>query len=610
MMLLKNLNKINKNNLILNFSKSIQKQSYLTTTTTATNNVINKNKNNINTTEVVIENDEDEINNENYLKQYSQSRDQMMNDYKEKTGKEIYESKARKITHTIKDFRKQFNDKLENGNKLTDIEAIILAGRVKSIRISSNKLVFIDIISSLSNQEISYDEIIGTNNENGDRLNGGQYSLQVMADKKFYKDNTEFETIILNLRRGDIIEINGLPAKTKVGEISIIPREINILTPCIRPIPQKLIDKEIRYRNRPLDFLVNTSTQKAFYIRSKMISYLRRFLVEKGYLEVDTPILSTNVGGANAKPFKTHSNSLNLDLFLRISPELFLKQLIISGFDKVFEIGKQFRNEGIDLTHNPEFTTCEFYQAYADYETMMTMTEELLSGMVYDTLGTYEVPLPSNPEIKINFKGPYKRINFIDKIQELTGRQLPKDLVSYDCIPDLLDICDSNNIKCKEPYTPTRILDEMASTLLEPLCIQPTFIQDHPLAMSPLAKIHRDSSQRTERFELFVGGKELVNAYSELNDPKEQRKRFLAQSMDRTTGDEEAQILDESFCNALELALPPTGGWGLGIDRLCMLFSNTTTIKDVILFPTMKPIQQQQQQQQQQQENQQKDKKE
>ncbi|KAM9977595.1 hypothetical protein ACTFIR_011462 [Dictyostelium discoideum] len=595
MLLFRNLNKINKNNLILNISKNIQKSSYST-------NVLNKTNQTNN-----IENEESEdINNENYLKHYSQSREQMMNDYKDKTGKDIYESKARPITHTIKEFRKQFKDQLENGSKLTDIEQpIILAGRVKSIRISSNKLVFIDINSSLTNQEISYNDIIqqqqqqqqqqnSDSNENG-RIKGGQYSLQVMADKKFYKNSLEFENIILNLRRGDIIEVNGLPAKTKVGEISIIPIEINILTPCVRPIPQKLIDKEIRYRNRPLDFLVNPTTQKPFYIRSKMITYLRKFLVEKGYLEVDTPILSTNVGGANAKPFKTHSNSLNLDLFLRISPELFLKQLIISGFDKVFEIGKQFRNEGIDLTHNPEFTTCEFYQAYADYETMMTMTEELLSGMVYDTLGSYEVVLPSNPDIKINFKGPYQRINFIDKIQELTGRQLPEDLVSYDCIPELLDICNENNIRCKEPYTPTRILDEMASTLLEPLCIQPTFIQDHPLAMSPLAKIHRSSAQRTERFELFVGGKELVNAYSELNDPKEQRKRFLAQSMDRTSGDEEAQILDESFCNSLELALPPTGGWGLGIDRLCMLFSNTTTIKDVILFPTMKPINQQKQ---------------
>jgi len=518
---------------------------------------------------------EEDMESETYLKQYFQAREDMVREYSEKTGKQIYEAKARQLSHSLVDFRKEFQGQLENGGKMLDRDTVVVAGRIKSIRISSGKLFFIDIRAPNLDSESNIDE--------------PQSSLQVMADLKFYQDANEFSVMQNVLRKGDIIEIRGLPAKSKVGELSIIPKEISLLTPCMRPIPFKLRDKENRYRNRALDFIVNPQNQRAFLIRSKVINFIRSYFTERGFLEVDTPILSTNVGGANAKPFKTHSNSLDLDLFLRISPELFLKQLVISGFDRVFEIGKQFRNEGIDLTHNPEFTTCEFYQAYSDYNEIVKLTEDLLSKMVYEILGTYEVPLPSNPEIMISFKAPFQKISFIDKIEELVGRKLPKDLVSYDCIPELLEICKENGIHCKTPHTPTRILDEMASTLLEPLCTQPTFIMDHPLAMSPLAKLHRDSEQKTERFELFVGGKELVNAYSELNNPKEQRERFYAQSKDRTTGDDEAQILDEGYCSALEYGLPPTGGWGLGVDRLCMLFSNTTTIKDVILFPTMKP---------------------
>ncbi|EGC37312.1 hypothetical protein DICPUDRAFT_150147 [Dictyostelium purpureum] len=576
-MLIRNINKINKSKTLINLNKCYYASK--------------KNNNNIFKNETVDgEHQEiDEINDEKYLQIYSSSREEMINNIRKGTGKQIYEAKERKLTHSIKEYRNEFSG-LGNGNKLLD-KSVVLVGRIKSIRNSSNKLTFIDLVSSYSNQPI-VDDVIKVENNETLKMTGAQFSLQVMADFKFFENQNHYPILMENLRKGDIIEIIGYPAKSQKGELSVIPKDINILTPCNRPIPLKINDKEIRYRNRPLDFLVNPENQRAFFIRSKVINYVRSFLVERGFLEVDTPILSTNVGGANAKPFITRSNSLNLDLFLRISPELFLKQLVVAGFDKVFELGKQFRNEGIDLTHNPEFTTCEFYQAYADYETIVKLTEEMLSGMVYSIFGTYEIPFPANPEIKLNFKAPFQRINFIDKIEELTGRTLPKDLTSYDCIPELLDICRDNNIHCKEPYTPTRILDEMASTLIEPLCIQPTFVIDHPLAMSPLAKIHRSNNQRTERFELFVGGKELVNAYSELNDPKEQRKRFLAQSQDRITGDDEAQILDESFCNALEYGLPPTGGWGLGIDRLCMLFSNTTTIKDVLFFPTMKPIEQ------------------
>ncbi|GAM23571.1 hypothetical protein SAMD00019534_067460 [Acytostelium subglobosum LB1] len=506
---------------------------------------------------------------ESHEDQFAESRDEMLKTYERVTGKKLYSPEAREHTHQVSTIRTQYDHALEPGERVVDT-LVSLAGRIKSVRISSSKLSFIDIVAD-------------------------GHSIQVMADLKQYAEPTHYATIINTIRRGDFIEVRGTPAKTKVGELSIIPKEIILLTPALRPIPTRLINKEVRYRNRHLDFLVNgPKIRNAFLIRSRMIAFLRNYLVERNFLEVDTPILATNVGGANAKPFKTHSNSLNLDLFLRISPELYLKQLVISGFDRVFEVGKQFRNEGIDLTHNPEFTTCELYQAYADYNTMMSLTEDLLSKMVYDAVGSYKVPLPSNNEIIIDFTPPFKRIHFIPKIEEFVGRSLPADLVSHDSIPELLSICREHGVDIGAPYTPTRLLDALASHFLEPLCTQPTFLIDHPRAMSPLAKLHRSNPQYTERFELFVGGKELVNAYTELNDPVDQRSRFMAQSQDRSKGDDEAQIMDEGYCKAMEYGLPPTGGWGLGIDRLCMLLSNNVSIKDVILFPTMKPLAQQQ----------------
>eukprot|EP01133_Synstelium_polycarpum_P003477 gene3477-3967_t len=463
--------------------------------------------------------------------------------YEKTTGRKVYAGDARVHTHTVAQYRTEYDTLLAAGEKRPDTP-IVVAGRVRSVRVSSNKLAFIDVMAN-------------------------NHTIQVMADLKQYSNAEHYPVVVSTVRLGDIIEINGYPAKTKVGELSIIPKEIILLTPCLRPIPNRLISKEQRYRKRHLDFMVNgQKIRGAFETRSRMISFLRRYLEERGFLEVDTPILSTNVGGANAKPFKTYSNSLDLGLFMRISPELYLKQLVISGFDRVFEIGKQFRNEGIDLTHNPEFTTCELYQAYADYNTMMELTEDLISKMVFDAVGSYKVPLPSNNDVTIDFTPPFKRIHFIPKIEEFVGRKLPADLVSYDCIPELLQICKESGVQCSAPHTPSRILDTMAGHFLEPLCTQPTFIIDHPRVMSPLAKLHRSNPNYTERFELFVGGKELVNAYSELNDAADQRSRFMSQSQDRQTGDDEAQILDEGYCNAMEYGLPPTGGWGLGIDRL------------------------------------------
>ncbi|EGG17457.1 leucyl-tRNA synthetase [Cavenderia fasciculata] len=514
--------------------------------------------------DIIGELDSDDEDGESFEEKFEEQRGDMIRAYEQASGKKVYAAEERSHTHTTESYRAEFESKLTPGSKLADVETVV-AGRIVSVRTASTKLSFIDIMT-----------------------NG--HSLQIMADLKHYANKDQFQPIVETLRRGDIIEIRGVPSKTKVGELSIIPKEITLLTPCLKPIPLRLINKDTRYRKRHLDFLVNGhKIRDAFIVRSRMISFLRNYLVERGFLEVDTPVLSTNVGGAMAKPFRTHSNALDLDLFLRISPELYLKQLVISGFDRVFEIGKQFRNEGVDLTHNPEFTTCELYQAYGDYHTMMALTEDLISKMVYDITGSYRVPLPADNDIEIDFTPPFRRLHFIPKIEELSGEKLPEDLMSYDNLPHLLRICQKHHVRVSEPHTPTRILDALASHYLEPLCVQPTFIVDHPRAMSPLAKLHRDNSQWTERFEMFVGGKELVNAYSELNDPTDQRDRFIQQSKDRLTGDDEAQIYDEGYCNALDYGLPPTGGWGLGIDRLVMLLTNNVSIRDVIFFPTMKP---------------------
>ena len=395
-----------------------------------------------------------------------------------------------------------------------------------------------------------------------------------------YKEFKEYDI-------GDIIGITGFVFKTKTGEISIHAKKVTLLSKSLRPLPEKfhgLKDTDLRYRQRYVDLIMNPEVKETFVKRAEIIKEIRRFMNEKGYMEVETPILTTVATGDAARPFITHHNTLDLQMYLRIAPELNLKRLIVGGYDKVFEIGKNFRNEGMDIKHNPEFTNMEFYSAFEDYNDMMKMSEELISTVAQNTLGTTTITYEDK---EINLAPEWKKITMIDAIKEVTG----VDFNTINTDEEAQAIAKEKGVQFEDiKNTRGHIINEFFETFVEETLIQPTFVMDYPVEVSPLTKRKQDDPRLVERFELFIGGREYGNAYSELNDPIDQYERFLKQVEAKEKGDEEAGGMDEDFVNALEIGMPPTGGMGIGLDRLIMLLTNSASIRDVLFFPTMKPL--------------------
>lgn len=503
--------------------------------------------------------------------EYFKLRTQSVAKLKELGGDQLPYPHKFHVSTSLENYISKYND-LKEG-EVIESDNVSVAGRIHAIRESGAKLIFYD-------------------------LRGEGTKLQIMATAKYYYDEAKFSEETDKIKRGDIIGVEGIPSKTKKGELSIIPKRLKLLSPCLHMLPHLyfgLKDKETRFRQRYLDLILNNRVRGIFEIRSKIIAYIRRFLDELGFLEVETPMMNMIAGGATAKPFVTYHNELNMQLYMRIAPELYHKMLVVGGLDRVYEIGRQFRNEGIDLTHNPEFTTCEFYMAYADYNDLMTLTESMVSGMVHSIHGTYKVKYHPDglegEEIEIDFTPPFKRISMMPALEKALNVKLPsaEELCTDAGLKFLDDLCVKHELECPAPRTAARLLDKLVGEYIEESCINPTYIIEHPQIMSPLAKWHRSIPGLTERFELFAMKKEICNAYTELNDPIVQRQRFEQQAKDKAAGDEEAQLVDETFCTALEYGLPPTAGWGLGVDRLTMFLTDCNNIKEVLLFPAMKP---------------------
>lgn len=385
---------------------------------------------------------------------------------------------------------------------------------------------------------------------------------------------------------GDIVGITGEVFKTKTGEISIHATGIVLLSKSLQILPEKyhgLTNTDIRYRQRYTDLIMNEEVKETFVKRSKIITAIRRYLDEQGFMEVETPMLVSNAGGAAARPFETHFNALDEDVKLRISLELYLKRLIVGGLERVYEIGRVFRNEGLDTRHNPEFTLMELYQAYTDYNGMMDLTENMFRYVAQEVCGTTTVPYG---EEMIDLGKPFERMTMIDAVKKYTG-------IDFDQVPDTAaakKLADEKEVHYEDRHTKGDILNLFFEEFVEGHLVQPTFVMDHPVEISPLTKRKPDKPDYVERFELFITGREMCNAYSELNDPIDQRERFKAQEAALAAGDEDANTTDEDFMNALEIGMPPTGGIGYGIDRLVMLLTNSPAIRDVLLFPTMKTL--------------------
>lgn len=401
----------------------------------------------------------------------------------------------------------------------------------------------------------------------------------ITGDRDFFK----------SLDIGDIIGVTGPLFRTKTNELTIKIDSVTILSKSLRPLPEKwhgLKDIETRCRQRYVDLIVNPHVKDLFLKRSRLVKSIRNFFDDKEFMEVETPMMHQIPGGAAAKPFKTHHNALGLDLYLRIAPELYLKKLLVGGYEKVYEINKNFRNEGISAKHNPEFTMLEFYICYKDYNYLMDFTEELIPHLCKGINGGLRVPFGEDPDIEIDFTPPWPRMTMLDAM-----KKEGVDPAVFNDMDKAREYAAANKIDVDKKASFGKVLDEIFSKMVEPKLIQPTFITDYPVELSPLARRKKDQPEFVERFELFIGGREIANAFSELNDPADQKGRFLAQVEAREKGDEEAGFMDEDFVRALEYGMPPAAGEGIGVDRLLMLLTNTASIRDVILFPQLRPEQ-------------------
>jgi lysyl-tRNA synthetase class 2 len=467
-------------------------------------------------------------------------------------GNNPYEITSFDITHSSQQIFDYF-DEMEG-------QEVILAGRIMSKRIMG-KASFAHI----------QDE-------------KGQIQIYVQVNELGKEAYDTFKTYDI----GDIIGVTGSVFKTKKGEISIKAAEITLLCKSLQPLPEKwhgLKDPDLRYRQRYVDMIVNPEVRRTFVLRSKIIQAMRRYLDDRGFLEVETPVLHITAGGAAARPFITHHNTLDLDMYLRIATELHLKRLVVGGFERVYEIGRIFRNEGMSTKHNPEFTSIELYQAYADYHDIMNLTEDMISTIARDVLGRDVVTFQGK---EINLAAPWKRITMIDAVKEHTG----VDMSAVQTDEEARKTAEKLGLTIDSKATWGEVLNILFEEKVEEQLIQPTFIMDYPIEVSPLAKRKKEDPRLTERFEFFIYGWEFGNAFSELNDPIDQKERFMEQVRQRAEGNEEAEMMDEDFVNALEIGMPPTGGLGIGIDRLVMLLTDSSSIRDVILFPTMKPKEQ------------------
>ncbi|QZE14510.1 lysine--tRNA ligase [Halosquirtibacter laminarini] len=478
-------------------------------------------------------------------------------------GIEAYPAEEFKVNTTSKEIKENFVPEKNN------FQEVVVAGRIMSRRIMG---------------KASFAEL---------QDHDGRIQLYINRDEICPEDDKTLYNDVFKklLDIGDIIGIKGFAFVTQVGEISIHAKELVVLSKSLKPLPivkekdgktfDAFTDPELRYRQRYVDLIVNPQVKDTFVKRTKIINTMRNMFNENGYLEVETPILQPIPGGASARPFTTHHNALNMPLYMRIANELYLKRLIVGGFDGVYEFAKDFRNEGMDRTHNPEFTVMEIYVAYKDYNWMMDFTEEMIEKVALDLHGTTKVQVGDK---EIDFKRPFKRISMIDAIKEHTGID-----ISGMNETELIEVCKTLEVEVDPSMGKGKLIDEIFGEKCEGNYIQPTFITDYPVEMSPLCKKHRENPELTERFELMVNGKELCNAYSELNDPIDQLDRFQDQLKLSEKGDDEAMFIDMDFVRALEYGMPPTSGMGIGIDRLTMLMTNSPSIQDVLFFPQMKP---------------------